>query len=332
MAVKIFKHMRAGLESVRGTNVAPTRGIPFTEGTHNQVVDTIYPEEFRNSYFGHYSADAGTETNSFEVSGNVAFNAILWFFNVHIMALASGTGGGADKTWTFLPASASDTVKTATVQFGYTDNIGATRPAWELGACMGDELTLNWDKSPGSSGVTFSSRLLSPEAALQISAFTGAGTYTAEAGGLVKANNTAVTIDTTTLGSTADNNVLSVEWTLQTGPTNLYTLNNTTSAQLTLRPNPWMWTARIRRYFADDTENDAYVAKTLRKIRVRTLGPSLGGSTYKLDLELYGVYTDRSWSEVDGMGIEEYTLTPKYDSGATTDFQVVVVTDATSIT
>ncbi len=327
MALRAFKSLRAGLETTRGTNVAPTRGIQFTEGTHNQDVETIYPEELRNSYFGHYSGDAGTETNSFELGGSMGFSSLIEQANLHIKAVASGTGAGADKTWTFLPTGTTDDLKTATLQFGYSDGIGATRPAWEVGYCIGNELTLAWDKSPGQPGATWRSTLLSAEAATQISAFTGVGTYTAENGGLVKAVNTAVFIDTATLGATADNDVLSIEWVLQSGPVNLYTLNNTAAAQDTLRPNPWDWEARIRRYYRNDTEVDAYVAKTLRKIRVRTLGPVLGGSNYKIDLELYGKYTARTWAEVDGLGVEEFTLKPVFDATATTHFQLVLVND-----
>jgi hypothetical protein len=333
VALRVFKTMRAGLESTRGTNLSPTRGIPFTNGAHDQDIELIYPEEMRNSYHANYAGDAGTETNSFEFDGPVGYNNLVWWLNLHVKAVASGTGAGADKTWTFLPTATLDDLKTATIQFGYTDGIGATRPAWEVGYCIGDELTLAWDKTPGSPGVTFRSRIISPEAATQVSAFTGVGTYTTETDGLAKAKNTAVTIDTTTIGTTTDNDILSVEWTLNDGSVNLYTLNNSANAQDTLRPNPWAWTARIRRYYRNDTEVDAYVAKTLRKVRVRTLGSVLGSSNFKIDLELYGKYQGpRRIVEVDGLGIEEYTLVPIFDATATTSFQLIVVNDQGTIT
>jgi len=333
VAVRVFKVMRAGLESTRGTNLAPTRGIPFTNGSHEQDIDLIYPEELRNSYHVNYAGDAGTETNSFEFDGPVGYNGLIWWANLHLKAVASGTGAGADKTWTFLPTATADDLKTATIQYGFSDNIGATRPAWELGYCIGDEFTLSWDKSPGSPGVNFKSRIVSPEAAVQISAFTGTGTYTTETDGLAKAKNTQVSIDTTTIGTTADNDILSVEWTLNDRSTNLYTLNNSANAQDTLRPYGWQWSARIRRYYRNDTEVDAYVAKTLRKIRVRTLGSTLGSSNFKIDLELYGKYQGpRRIVEVDGLGIEEYTLVPVFDATATTSFQLIVVNDQGTIT
>lgn len=333
MALRVFKTMRAGLESTRGTNLAPTRGIPFSEGSHEQDIELIYPEELRNSYHVNYAGDPGTETNSLEINGPVGYNGLIWWANLHLKALASGTGAGADKTWTFLPSATTDDLKTATVQFGYGDNIGATRPAWELGYCIGDELTLRWDKSPGTPGVTFNSKLVTPESAIQISAFTGSGTYTTETDGLAKAKQTAVSIDTATIGTTPDNDILSVEWTLNDGSVNLYTLNNTANAQDTLRPNPWAWTAKIRRYYRNDTEIDSYVAKTLRKVRVATIGSVIGSGNFKVQLDLYGKYQGpRRIVEVDGLGIEEYTLVPIYDTTATTSFQLVVVNDQATIT
>ncbi|MCI0581848.1 MAG: hypothetical protein L0227_02965, partial [Chloroflexi bacterium] len=61
-------------------------------------------------------------------------------------------------------------------------------------------------------------------------------------------------------------------------------------------------------------------------------GPALGGSNYKIDLDLYGAYTGRTWSEVDGLGIETFTLSPVYDTTATTDMSLVVVNATASIT
>lgn len=333
MALKPFLAMRAGLEATRGTNVAPTRGIDFTEGDHDEDIDFIYPEQLRQSLYAHYNADTGSEVNALNVGGNVGFNALPWWLNLHIDAQASGTGAGADKTWTFKGAT-TDLLKSATVQFGYSDSIGATRPAVELGYCLGETLTLKWDKTPGQSGVTFESRLLTPEGVTQISAFTGVGTYTAEAGGLVKANATAVTVDTTTIGTTTDNDFLSLEWTLQSmSPEGLlHTLNNSANAQDLFRVEPWMWTATMRRYYRNDTEWDARRAGTMRKLRLTTLGPTLGAGNYKVQLDLYGKWSARKLATSGGFGIEELTMQPVYDTTFSGDHQVIVVNDQATIT
>lgn len=329
MSLRAFKSARAGLETTRGTAVTPTRLVYLTDGTHNQEVATIRPEELRNSYFGFYRAAAGNETNSLDFADYMTYTDLIWYSNVHIKAVASGTGAGADKTWTFTPSAATDDLKSATIQFGYSDGIGATQPAVELRYCLGEEFTLSFDKS--SEGLnTISSRLITPKAATQISAFTGVlSDRTRE---LATAAQTRVYIDASTIGTTSDNDVTSVSWTLTNGFVNLQTLNNTSAAQDTFRPNPRRWTATITRYYRNDTEWDAYVNKTVRKIRVRALGPTLGASNYKVDLDLYGVYTARTETEVDGLGMEQFTLEPVYDTTATTDFSLVVVNADATIT
>lgn len=331
MALRPFKGMRAALESARGTGVAPTRGIPFTSGTHIEEIDLIYPEELRNSLFAHYTADVGTEVNALEFEGIVGYNSLPWWANLHIKAVASGTGAGSDKTWTFTPSSTDD-LKTASIEFGYSDSISATAPVVQLYGCIGDQFSMKWDKTPGNSGVTFTSRLATHKSVTQLSAFTGTGTYTAEAGGLVKASATTVSIDTTTIGTTPDSYVMAVEWTLNNGPVPLHTLNGTAAAQAMLRPNPWAWTAKVRRYYQNDTEWDARRAGTIRKVRIVTTGPVLGSGTYKVQLDLYGKYQDRTTSEADGLGIEEFTLVPVYDTGTSSDFSLIVVNDQASIT
>lgn len=328
MALRVFTSARAGLESTRGTNVTPTRLVYAEEWTHDQRKTIIRSSELRNSYSPVYSAAAGVEVNTVEASGRLSFDDAIWWANTHIKAVASGTGAGADKTWTFLPTHTSDDLKTATLQLGYSDTIG-TAPGMELGYCLGDQLTLRFAKDDDAA-VRFTGRFMSPEAATQITAFTGAlsdrTTITASN------NGTQVFIDAATIGSTADANVVSVEWTLNNNPVNLYTLNNSANAQDTFRPNHRTWQATITRYYRNDNEWDAYLAATERKIRVRCLGPSLGGSNYKIDLDLYGHYTARSVVDTDGLKFEQFTFEPVYDTTATTDFQLVVVNATASIT
>ncbi len=332
MALHIFRSARAALESVRGTDLTPTRLIYQDEVEHQQEVATIRPQQLRNSYVGWYSAAAGTETNTLRRSGALSYNDAVWDLNTHVKAVASGTGAGADKTWTFLPTHTSDDIKSATVQLAYSDGLGATQPGVKLNYCLGDEYRIKWDKA-GDGIVSFASQMVSPKAATQITAFTGSlsdRTVT-----LISATGTVVTVDTTTIGTTTDNYWTDVEWTLTNGYTNLYTLNNTTAAQDTFRPMARAWKLEGTRYYAGgtaDTEWDAYIAKTVRKIRIKTTGPALGGSNYSIQLDLYGVYTAMEWGETDGLGMHKFTLEPIYDATALTDFQAIVVTSESAIT
>jgi hypothetical protein len=172
--------------------------------------------------------------------------------------------------------------------------------------------------------------MVSPLAATQITAFTGAA---AEGSAYVASSNTtAVTIDTTTIGTTADNYWTDFTWTLTNGYKNLYTLNNTTAAIDTFRPGARTWKLEGNRYYQSKTEWDAYLAATPRKVRIRSTGPVVGSSTYWITLDLYGVYTSMEWNENDDLGFQKFTLEPYYDGTATTDFEFTVTSALTAIT
>jgi hypothetical protein len=329
VALKVFTSARAALESVRGTDLTPTRIIYGEDFTHEQTVATIRPTEYRGSYNPVYSASAGPETNTLSISGRMSYTDAIWYGNMFFVALASGTGGGADKTWTFTPAAATDNVKTATVQLGYVDTI-ATTPAVKLNYCIGQSLNLHWEKNDDGA-VTFKADFLSAKAASQITAFTGSlsDRVTVPA----SSNGTTVYIDTVSaIGSTADTTVIAVDFNLDLGPVPLYTLDGTTAAAAVYRPNHRTWTAEITRQFTNDTYWDDYQDKTTQKVRVRTLGAGLGSSNYKIDLDLYGTITNRTIADVDGIVTEVLSLSQIYDTGAGADHSLVVVNEVASIT
>jgi hypothetical protein len=327
MALRTLLTARAGLESTRGAGATPTRLVYFEDGIHNQEIATIRPRERRASYFEAFRSYPGLERNSFEFGGDVTFDDLIWWANLHVKAVASGTGAGADKTWAFTPTASSDDLKSATLQWGYADGIGATRPAWAVDHVLGDELTLTWTKGDA---VRFRSRLLSPKAASQISAFTGSPTDRTTISALGTA--TVVYIDAATIGTTADANIVEATFSLNNGLAHLDTLNGTNVAADLLRPEPRTWRLELTRYYGNDTERDAYVAKTLRKIRIQTTGPSLGGSAYRIRLDAYGIIDAIENADVDGLGTERITILPQYDSTAATDFSLEVVNATASIT
>jgi hypothetical protein len=329
VALQVFTSARAALETVRGTSLTPTRLIYGEEFAIEQTVETIRPTELRASYNPVYSASAGPERNAFRMSGRMSYDDLIWHASLFFKGGVSPTGAGADRTWTFLPTAASDDLKTATVQLGYVDTIGASAPGVEVNYVFGDTFNLHFEKN-NDGALTFASTFLAAKASTQISAFTGALSDRAVV--LASCNNTTAFIDTTTIGTTGDANVISLDFNLSQSPVPLYTLDGTTAARAVYRPTHRRWSSTIVRQFANDTEWDKYVDKTPRKVRLRTTGPVLGGSNYKIDLDLYGVYTNRTWTDVDGIITETLTLEQIYDATATADHQLVVVNAATAIT
>lgn len=325
----IFTHARADIEASRGAGGTPDTKVIFDEGSHIQTVNTIWPERLSGSYEDHYDATAGNESNEFNFGGLVDFNQMPFWGNLFFKGVASGTGAGADKTWAFLPTQTSDDLKTALIQFAVTDTLSASRPGWSVPYCAGEEFTLGYSKVLDSPGITFSAKLRSPKGATQIAALTG----TAPEPVLQLASHvgTVVTIDATTLGSTADNFVTNIGFNLKNNWADLFSFNGTAAAQDTFRPNARDWSATVTRYYTNDTELDAFIAKTPRKIRVRTTGIALGGSNYRMDLEMYGIYTARTMVDADGLKMEQFTLSRRSDSTAGTSVNLNIVAATATI-
>lgn len=326
--LKVFTSARAALETTRGTDLTPTRLIYGEAFELDHTVATIRPDELRNSYEPVFSAAAGPERSTVTMTGRVSYDDLIWHANMFYKAVASGTGAGADKTWTFTPSNSTDDVKSHTLQLGDSAAI-ATSPGIKLNYGMGDEFNIHYEKNDDGAA-TFSARYMYAKALTQITSFTGAlsdRTVT-----LASCNNTLVKIDTTTIGTTTDTAVVAVDFTLNLSPTPFYALDNTVAAQAVYRPNWRRWKAEITRQYSTATEFSAYQAKTVRKVRVLTTGPALGGSNYSITQDMYGVYTDRKYAEVDGIVTEVLTLEPVFDTTTSTSTSLVVVNATASIT
>ena len=326
MALRVFTTARAALETARGTTTTPTRLIYGDEFVHEQNVETIRPEELRNSYAGFFAASAGRETNRITIRSRATYDDMPWYGACFLKGGVSPTGGGDPYTWTYLPTLTSDDLKTIEFQLGYSDTIGASAPGIKLNYCLGESLNMHWEKSEDA-GITMEATFLAATAATQITAFTGSlsdrtVTY-------ASTNNTTIYSDPGgTIGATADSYIIAVDWTLNLNPVPLYTLDATTAAKAIYRPQHRTWTATITRQFFNDTFWDDFIDKTVQKLRIKTSS----GASRNIQLDLYGVYTARSWSEVDGIITEELTLEPVYDATSTSDHNMVILCDEATVT
>jgi hypothetical protein len=324
----VFTSARAALEATRGTAITPTRIIYAENFSLDHTVETIRPEEQRASYEGFYQATAGPERSSVTMAGRMSYDDFIWHANMFYKAVASGTGAGADKTWAFVPTNTSDDVKTHCLQLGDSAAIG-TSPGVSLAYGMGDEFNIHYEKNDDGAA-TFSAKYLYAKALTQITAFTGALSDRVTVP--VSCNNTLVKIDTTTIGTTTDSLVTAVDFTLNLQPVPFYALDNTIAAQAVYRPAHRTWKAEITRQYNAATEFTAYVAKTIRKIRVLTVGAVLGGSFYSVTQDMYGVWTDRKYAEVDGIVTEVLTLEPVFDTASSSSTSLTVVNATGAIT
>ncbi len=325
MPYRTFVSARAKIEATRGAGGTPVRILSLSDTSlPNLNREIIMPDELRSSYFPKYQAAVGNTRPELTISGNLDYSQAAWLGLVYVSGTATAAGS-TSYTYSFTPSGTADDLKTAVIEIGW-ESLGASNPAYKLPYLGGEELTVRFDKAANE--VTYQARLVGGTAASQITAYTG--TPTSPTSALVTAANTQVYIDSTTIGSTSDTNVQSVEWTLSNNWKQLMTLNNTAGPTSVLRPSARTWTLRVRRYSANKNEWDAAEAGTERKIRVLATGPTLGSSAYKLTADFYGVITGRSHTFVDDLVFEELEISQYYDSTATTDFKWdVVCADAT---
>jgi hypothetical protein len=292
---------------------------------HDQSIGDIVPQELRNSYRPNFRVYPGVERNSFTFSGDATYDDLAFWLSSAVKGGLTGTGGSADKSWAFTPANAADDVKAFTVEFAYADLLATY--GGRVPGCQVDTFGLKFEKN---GTVKFNAAVRSFKAATQITSFTGSLSDRTNVD--LVGTGTSYFVDTTTLGNTADANIVSSEWKLNNQLVAREPQNATATGTALVRPKPVLWELAVTRYFEDKTELDTYIAKTERKVRVRTVGPSLGGSTYKLDLDLYGYWSVRKTADIDGLIVSNLTLKPLYDATATTDFAITLVNSLAAIT
>ena len=321
----VFTSARAALEVTRGTAITPTRLIYAETFNPTYTVATIRPEEARASYEGFFQAAAGPETTTVEMAGRASFEDIIWHANMFYKALAAPSSGTVPSAlWLFTPTNTADDVKTHCLQLGDSAAISAATPGISLAYGMGDTLNLHYEKN-ADGALTFNAKYLYAKALTQITAFTGA--LSDRVTTPVSCNNTVVKIDTTTIGTTADDSVTAVDFTLNLNPQPFYALDGTLAAQAVYRPAHRTWTAQITRQYDTVSEFSAYQAKTIRKVRVLTTN-----GTNILQQDFYGVYTARDWAEVNGIVTEVLTLEPVFDTTSSTSTSMSVTANVAAIT
>jgi hypothetical protein len=322
--MQVFTSARAALEATRGTAITPTRIIYAEQFALEHTVATIRPEEQRASYEGWFAAQPGPERSVVTMTGRASYEDLIWHLNGFGKALAAASSGAPPSAvWIFLPTNTSDDVKTHCLQLGDAAAIG-TSPGVSLAYGMGQTLNLHYEKNDDGA-LTFNAQYLYAKALTQITAFTGA--LSDRVTTPISCNNTVVKIDTTTIGTTTDSAVTAVDFTIDLGPVPFYALDGTLAAQAVYRPHHRGWTAQITRQYNAATEFTAYVAKTVRKIRVLTTN-----STNIVSHDMYGVWTNRTYADVDGIVTEVLTLEPVYDVSSTSSWQITVTNNVATIT
>ena len=335
MPIQVLASARAGLEATRGTAVTPTRLIYFSEATHTQDVGTIIPQESRASFTPNFRAYAGLERNTFNFRGDFTYTDAIWWLNLAVDAEASGTLSDTTAyTWTFLPVHTSDALKSATIQYAYADLLSTV--GWEVDGCIVNVLRVTWTKAVGGAvtGVDFEAEIMTPSGATQITAFTGSLSDRAIVSALGNGTFTYMNGTGSAFGATADTRINQTTWEVNNGYVYRDGFDGTNTAIEIVRGAKRTSRVTMQRYFNDKTELDAYIAKTTRRLRVKSEGPLAGAATAKhtLQLDYAGVPEVHNTANVDGLIYANIELAPLEDSSISSDWKWTVINQTASIT
>lgn len=313
--------LRGALESVKGTDLTPTRILyPSSVPKVKRDVGSIVISPLRSSFRPNRAVYPGLDVTTLSVEGPALYDELSFWLSLAVKGGVTGTGASADKTWAFTPSNATDDLKSATLQWGVPN--AAT--LWKLNYLMATAFSLKYKKSEA---ISYSIDLVTPKAPVDIAAVTGSLTDLTHVAAL--GTTAAIYIDTTTIGTTADPNVVDAEFSLDNGLVITNGLNATGTGIEIARPNPVKWQLKLTRLFQTTTERTAAWAKTERKVRLLATGPALGGSNYSLTIDMWGFIDGIEEADVDGIGAEKITILPLEDTAK--DFQVTLVNSLASI-
>jgi len=130
-----------GRETTKGTAVAATtRWVGLT--TFDPEEPRLYPQ-IQNGLLlqNKASAPIAKKMTRFTLEADLTFEQLLHVLNMCVMGLTTGTGAGADKTWTFNPSFAADPgLNSFTIQKRLTD--GSTNWDERIAYAMGSSLEI----------------------------------------------------------------------------------------------------------------------------------------------------------------------------------------------
>jgi hypothetical protein len=271
----------------------------------------------------------GIETNAFSLTGPFAFDQSVFWFNAGIGS-ATAVGTAAPYVWTFNAASTADTTRSFSLEYGWGDGGTAVPASFRVPGNKVNTLNINWVKDDV---VSFEVGVVSFKGLTQGTALSAAPSDTVERHAV--GVNTTVYIDGTanSIGTTADANVVAAGLAITNGFASKFGLDGSFTAASLARTAKTEAVLTLTRHFQNDTELDALEDKSLRRVRIVTTGAALGGGTYELSMDFFGVIDEITQSDVDGSVAQEITLRPYVDGSTTTvPFILVVKNNQSTIT
>lgn len=326
---QIFTYANVGKETTRGTPVSPTRKL-YVDGTGVLNVDpslSFHEKENRGVRTRIVRATQRAEdvNLTMKFADGVGYDDLVVPFS-QLKGGVTGTGAGADKTWTFTPSmTAANNPEAYSIDVG--DDIQNWRcqysmlRSFTIGAAIGELTTLDMDWF-AQRAVKGAKATPADNSAVKIPGDLWTVKFAATAAGLP--------------GASVQANFL-VDWSLaiETGLRNRHYLDGNLyfgqhqetdiAAKLSLTVES---TALAVTEFYDK-----WLAQTVDFIRLKATGPTLGGTNYSAQIDLPLVYSDVKpiGAESDGVNLWKIEANMAYDATSGNSIAPVIVNSLSAL-
>lgn len=325
--ITVLRTVQVALETTRGTLVAATKVLDFTEATLKRDPNNQHIRAGGSLATSHRIIP-GREDVELTIKGRWTYQWAPWWLNLFLGPLASGTGATADKTWTFGSAVVSDTsdnLKSASFEVGGGD----TWPSeFKIAGCVGRKLSLHMEID---GAWTYEATLLGTT----VTKATKTGALTKVSGLLdVLGQNTKVYLNSTgsAFGTTQKTGVMqSCDIDIEIGSVLRYALDGTRSPIRTPIVHPRNITGKFVAEWDTITDYDATMGQTAERLRIEAVGAVLGSSNWKSNFDVPCTFDSLDFGDDDGVVTEEVAFTAQYDSTPAADINAIVVNDSASL-
>lgn len=331
IAVTYLNRIQVGQEITKGTIVPATAVLLVNKATFTGQ-DGVYIPRQQKGLLADASAGVLTSQNyQWSMETDVSFQQILYYLNMGLKKVLTGTGAGADKTYTFAPsATGADDFLTMSMEQRRTDGTNNVDRVFSYGMVSSIEIAGALDGSTTLKVEGFCQDEVSTgfTAALTIPA-----TFMIPAAQSWKLYSDA---NWAALGTTQISGQLyGFSWKLNTGLTAAMYMGsldmarhrrNMRGVELSLTLDHEMTAGFL------ETLKTRKRSRALSYLQLEVLGATLGAGTYKIELD--GAYSADDVPDSDDHDGEQFAtvkLTSKYDTTGAQDIRAVVVTDAAAL-
>lgn len=309
--------VQAALEVTPGTILAATRKVPILDGFMQEMVERQKVVEQRGSWIRNYRSH---QTNRHvEISGMTVqptYEYLPWWLQIFLKGgVTATTVQTTGKQYQFTPNASANDLKSATFEVG-DDTQNFTIP-W----VVGQKLEMGFT-SDGP--MTMSVDLLGQRATL--ASRTGALSDVVQEDIVGSAG--IVTIDTTTIGTTAYAYPLAMNFTIENHYEELHTLGGNIYFKEPYRSQQRMMAMEMVLAFDATAEWQKFVGTPgVRKIRYQVLGSQIGAgpAVNTLTIDWYGFYDEASFGDQNGLRTVTFKGESHYDTTLSADWQVTVI-------